>query len=198
MQKRVELMAIVLTVILFNVCSRETPLEANFSVDITADPLVSTGGQKTIQLAANVSWSASTSYDWLTVSPSQGKGGATITIAATENNFSVVRNGTVTLTPVAGKSININISQPSNHLFNVNLREIAFEFEAESQDVTVTLTSNTGWQASSNVDCLSVSPVIGTGTANILLLQFLSSMMRTRAMSIFQRTTLLPEIVSLT
>jgi len=63
MQKRVELMALVLTVILFSVCSREMPMAPSFSVDITADSFPSTGGQKTIHLTADVSWSASTAYD---------------------------------------------------------------------------------------------------------------------------------------
>jgi len=167
MQKRVELMALVLTVILFSVCSREMPMAPSFSVDITADSFPSTGGQKTIHLTADVSWSASTSDDWLTISPSQGKGETSITITATVNNSPVARNGKVTLISMAGKSININISQPSNHLFNVDLRDV--EFEAESQDVTVILTSNTAWQASSNVDWLSVCPATGTGTASILV-----------------------------
>lgn len=148
-------------------CSSETSLAPSFSVDITADSFPPTGGSKTINLSSNIAWSASTSDDWLTVSPNQGKEGRTITITATVNNTPSTRKGNVTLLPQVGEAIHINVSQPSNHLFSVEMREVTFE--AEAQDISVTLTSNTAWQISSNVDWLSVSPASGSGTASIIL-----------------------------
>ena len=157
---------ILLTITLLS-CSKEEPLIPLFSVDITADSFSPTGDSKTISLSSNVSWSASSSDGWFTVSPTSGVGDATITLTATENNTPTTRKGLVTLTPKTGDAIKINVSQSSNLLFSADVREVTMD--AKPQDTTVTVTSNTPWQASSNVEWLSVIPVSGSGDGILTL-----------------------------
>lgn len=152
---------------LFFSCSNEKPVVPIFSVDITADSFAAEGGSKTITLASNVSWSASSNQDWLSVVPANGTGRTTITLTAAENNTVAARTAVVTITPQTGDAIKINISQATNYQFHVDLKEISFE--AEQEEAMVALTSKTTWQVASNADWLTVSPQNGIGDATLIL-----------------------------
>ena len=157
----------VLLVLLFFACSKEQTIVPQFSVDITADSFPPTGGIKTITLSSDLSWSTLSSHDWLTVSPESGTGNATLTLTATENNTPSTRKGSVTLSPETGDAIRITVSQSSNLIFAIDARELILD--ASPQDTVVVVTSNSPWQASSNVEWLSVTPMSGPGDGVLTL-----------------------------
>lgn len=158
---------IILCSFLFNFCSSEEPFIPRFSVDFTADSFPAMGGSKSITLTSNISWSASSNVEWLSVSPTSGKESALLTLTASENNTPADRKGTVTLTPQTGDPIKINVSQPTDHQFSVDISEVVFE--SSPGEMTIHLTAKTSWQVSSGADWLKVNPGSGTGNGTLIL-----------------------------
>ena len=162
-----KIIIIILGSFLLSFCSEEEPFIPRFSVDFTADSFPAKGGSKTITLTSNISWSASSNVDWLSVSPTSGKEGATLTLTASENNTPAGRQATVTLTPQTGNPIKINISQPTDHQFSVSVSEVTLE--SGPGEFSLDITARTSWQASSNADWLTVTPGSGTGNETLIL-----------------------------
>jgi len=59
--------------------------------------LPATEAKQTVKLSCNTSWTASSGASWLTVTPSSGRGPATLTLAATLNTTTTQRTATVTV-----------------------------------------------------------------------------------------------------
>lgn len=57
---------------------------------------------KDISVNANVSWTAATNDDWISIDPSSGTGNATVSVMVAENTETTSRVGTVTFTQDAG------------------------------------------------------------------------------------------------
>ena len=55
-----------------------------------------------VTVTANVSWTAVSNDDWITINTSSGNGNATVSVTVTENNSTSSRTGTVTFTQDAG------------------------------------------------------------------------------------------------
>lgn len=159
---------IILSSFLLSFCSSEEPLIPRFSVDFMADSFPAKGGSKTIILTSNISWSASSNADWLSVNPTSGKEGASITLTASANNTPTGRKGVVTLTPNTGDPIKINVSQSTDHQFSVDQSEVMFESRAS--EASILLTAKTSWQVSSDAEWLTVSPGNGSGNGTLTLI----------------------------
>ncbi|MCL4848530.1 MAG: hypothetical protein KJ066_18445 [Acidobacteria bacterium] len=85
-----------------------------FTLDQTAWAPVASASTTSVALAASYAdapWTASSDHDWLTVTPAQGLGSATLTLAATANASSEVRSATVT---IAGHAIVVSQSPPGS------------------------------------------------------------------------------------
>lgn len=163
-----KIVSIILSSFFLGFCSETTPFIPMFSVDIMADSFPAKGGAKTITLKSNISWSASSSVDWLSVNPTSGKEGVILTLTATENNTVAERKGVVTLIPLTGVPIKINVSQPTSHQFSVDVSEVVLQ--SGPVEFPVVVTTSTSWQASSNAEWLTLSPGSSSTNGTLTLL----------------------------
>jgi len=121
----------------------------------------------TSMVSSNTSWAATSSEDWLTVSPASGTGNGTVTFTAKQNTTVAQRTATVTLAATGVNPVTITITQQAgNALLFVSSPQLAIGKE-EASTATSIVTSNTSWTASSNDVWLTVSPVSGTGNSTL-------------------------------
>ena len=78
-----------------------TPTELEFSAD---------GNSLTVNLTSNGKWATSTADSWLTISPKEGEGNATLTITAAANETEKVRKGSFSVNGPS-KKITVSVQQ---------------------------------------------------------------------------------------
>jgi hypothetical protein len=86
-----------------------TGTASNLNVSPTSLSVASGGGNNTISVTSNVSWSVTDNQSWISVSPTSGSNNGSFTVT-TSNNTSASRSGTVTVTG-GGITRTINVSQ---------------------------------------------------------------------------------------
>lgn len=99
----------ILLIILAAACEEEDPVVLSatpLSKDLTKD-----AGNFTVTIIGNTDWIASSSDSWCTVSPSSGKGDATLTITYSANEGDAPRNATITITGKLVPPISITVTQ---------------------------------------------------------------------------------------
>ena len=135
-----------------------TPESLSFSAE---------GGNKSISVTSNSSWTASSSDAWLTLSNDSGEGDATLTMTAQENTSIANRTASVTIKGEGG-TFTINVTQEGAiPLFDVTptLRS----FTAEGGSTPINVSSNQTWTASVSADWITLSAMEGTGNATLSL-----------------------------
>ncbi len=80
-------------------CTIEIPESLTVS---TLQPLGPEAGSYDVSVNANVSWTAVSNTDWMTIATSSGSGDATVVLSVTENTETSSRVGTLTFTQDAG------------------------------------------------------------------------------------------------
>ena len=133
-----------------------SPESLSFSAD---------GGNKSITVTSNLSWTATSSDAWLTLSNSSGEGDATLTVMAQENPSTSSRTASVTF---KGKDITFTVivtQEGASPAFSVTPTTLSFTSSGGSQSVSIK--SNQTWTASFDVSWLSLSTASGTGDATV-------------------------------
>ena len=126
-------------------------------IDVTTSPsaaIQAVGGEATIEFIASADWSASTSSDWISISPTSGTAGsAKITVKVAENTTYDERNGSITIKSGTA-SQNITITQKQIDTLIISQNEYVV---ASSGDVIkVELQSNCDYEIRMpNVDWIS-------------------------------------------
>ena len=154
-------------------CKDDDP---ELSVNKTSISLQANGdGDKDITVtASHTDWNASVTDGsaWLRVN----KNGQLATVSVDANTTTQTRTGRFTITATADASLSyvITVSQAgADGVISLSMSSIEFESEGGSQ--TITVTSNSGWNASSNQGWLTVSPSSGnaptsdSGTTSVTL-----------------------------
>lgn len=112
-------------------------------VDVTSKPsaaIQTTGGDATIEFTASADWSASTSADWISISPTSGTAGsAKITVKVAENTTYDERNGSVTIKSGTA-SQNITITQKQKDAIILTSSKV--EVNAEAGEATIEVKAN--------------------------------------------------------
>ncbi|GEM_PF-304509 len=136
-----------------------------FSVTPTSASFNSSGGSKTLTISSNQAWTVSSDAAWLTLSETSGSGNATLSITAETNNSISSRSGTATF-KAGGMSYTVNISQEgAAHTFNVTPTSASFTSSGGS--ISLTITSNQSWTASTSATWLTLSNDSGSGDATL-------------------------------
>lgn len=113
----------------------------------------STGGNHTIEILTNDTWTASVDndVDWLAISAASGSGNAKLTLTAEDNPSVNVRSTTVTMETKSGINYIIYVSQKARSL-TVSAKQLVFMAKGgDSEAVTVTcdgtysITSTASW-----------------------------------------------------
>jgi len=124
--------------------------------------------KKTVDVTANVSWTAVSNQSWLTVAPGSGFGNATVTFTALENTSTTSRVALVTFSATGLSNQTVTITQDAGGVsyLNVNQSDLSFNATANSPQ-KIDITSNVAWTASSSQSWLTLSSATGTGVASI-------------------------------
>ena len=157
------LLAIVMTATLsvgLSSCSKDDDPE--LSVNKTSISLQANGdGDKDVTVSAShTDWNVSVTDGsaWLRVN----KNGQLATVSVDANTTTQTRTGKFTITATADASLSYVITVSQAGVDGViSLSVSSIEFQSEGGSETVTVTSNSGWNASSNQGWLTVSPSSG-------------------------------------
>lgn len=124
------------------------------------------GSLATIDVLSNANWKATTSNDWLTVSPTGYNGNATLSISALANNQLQNRNGIVILTATGADTVRIEVIQAPGTPF-LSASETELTFEADSTIAGIQIQSNTTWTATTTANWLTFSKNEGSETDSL-------------------------------
>ena len=124
------------------------------------------GGEFDIAVAANVAWTVTGLPDWMTCSPAEGSGSATVvvTVLAVSGDFGASRTADVV---VGNAELNATlhvlqtVAQPATISVTPNTLEIACEGESK----TVEVTCDDAWTASANEDWVTLDKTQADGDA---------------------------------
>ncbi len=138
------------------------------SVNTNTAGVSASAGSATVNLTANVIWTASSNQSWCTVSPASGNANATLTISATANTSISQRTATITIsgTNVASQTITFTQTAASS---NLSLSTNALSVSANGSTVTANVLSNLAWSASSNQSWCTVTPSTGTNNGTLTM-----------------------------
>lgn len=112
-----------------------------------------------------VQWTASSSVDWISLSPTQGTGSGTVNVSVMDNDAGPLRTGIVRIQAydfiqevvVVQNGLYLNVDCPS------------LSFGSTGGEVLLSVKTNDGWRAQTNSEWLTISETEGDGDCNILL-----------------------------
>ena len=144
--------------------------QAGFVYTLTVNPTslnyTAAGESKTVTITSNTTWSATSSENWLTISPASGNNNGSITAVAEANTSAQQRTATITISGENVESKTISVTQAGfSYTLTVNPSSLSYTAEGESK--TVTVTSNTTWSATSSESWLTISPASGSNNGTI-------------------------------
>jgi hypothetical protein len=117
---------------------------AELSLAVSALSFFAAAKDTSIALSSNMDWTAVSSDEWLTVSPSNGNGDAILIIAVTENTSVAERSGTIMVSIEGSLSLEIAVSQPGVYGDEVKLDIISAVASTEqNEDGKTNIASNT-------------------------------------------------------
>lgn len=125
------------------------------------------GGSQTFNIKANCAWTASSTDDWLTLSPVSGNGNSSVTVSAQANSsVTAERTATITIKTNEGLQRSIHVVQSRNtELLSFNVDELSFVSKGETK--TLSIQSNTSWTLQGAEDWFTLSAMQGKGNQDI-------------------------------
>lgn len=128
---------------------------ATLAVTPSNQNVTASAGSTNFTVTSNSGWTASSSAGWCTVTPS-GSGNGTIVANYEENTTTVARVATITVTVSGLPSTTVTVTQAAAASLSVSPTNQNVTSSAGTTNFTVT--SNSGWVASSNAGWCSVTP----------------------------------------
>ena len=155
-------------------------------VEFSASSLEMTDGvdEKTITVKSNTSWTISSYPSWVTVTPTSGEGTQNVTIKTADNPNTSKREGTIKATQ-AGVSLeaSLTITQLGK---TFDYGQSTIECSDKAQTLSVMISSNGSWTASSIDSWITVKPssASGNGTLSIAVTENTADDARTGKVSL--------------
>ena len=144
-------------------------LPASVTVAPNQWPVGASGGTTPVTLTvspADLPWSATSSADWLVMTPSVGTGSSTVTVSALPTTSEQTRTATVT---IAGEAMTVT-QAPGTASFSVDPASWSVESLGGVRQIAVTsVLSDSPWTARAADSWLVVSPSAGTGSGVVTL-----------------------------
>ena len=126
-------------------------------------------GSASIDLSANVAWTASSNQTWLTISKSSGSGNDNISVSASANTATSARSATVTIIGTGVSTQTITVTQ-GGILSVLTVSANSLNVSAvDASTATFDISANVAWTANSNQTWLTISNLSGTGNQKITL-----------------------------
>lgn len=90
----------------------QTAGATSLSVSPSTIDLAATGGDTTITITSNTSWTVTSDENWLTIVPSSGSGNGTLTLTLEANPSSSARSATINVSGTGAASQTVVVTQP--------------------------------------------------------------------------------------
>jgi endoglucanase Acf2 len=124
--------------------------------------------KKTIDVSANINWTAVSNQSWLSVSPASAFGNTTVTLTAQENPTTSTRTATVTFSGSGVSDQVVTVTQDAGGVPYILVNPVSMNFIATANTAqNIEITSNVSWTASSNQTWLTLSTTSGSAVAVI-------------------------------
>jgi len=142
------------------------------TLDVSSNNLTiesTNGSTANFSVTSNTSWNASSDQSWLSLNPPSGNGNLTVVATAEANLTTSSRSGTIFLSAPGTTSKSISVTQAAGAAtLKVSTTSINIGAMANSSS-SVTITSNTSWDISSDQPWLEVNPENGIGNQLVTL-----------------------------
>jgi hypothetical protein len=135
-----------------------TPPDVNF---------VEQGGIQIISVSSNVSWTATETESWLSVSPDNGSDDGSFTITCDANPDFNPRSGSIEVQGAGIIQIITVTQQAASPSLAVNPNSVSFSGTGGNE--TITVDANIGWTVTENASWLSVDPDNGSGNGSFVI-----------------------------
>jgi len=127
------------------------------------------GEQKSFDVASNTAWEVShDAPSWLTVSPTDGMDGGTVTVTAEANPVVAQRTATITISSADLEAQSISVTQ-DGALPMLTVSTNTFDFRASSEQKAFNISSNIPWTVSSSASWLTLSPENGSNDGMVIV-----------------------------
>lgn len=150
---------------------QHAPIHYYIGIDPTVLAFDYLGGEQTVNVLCEGSWTASVDDDWITLGATSGNGNMELTVAVTENEvISQTRESKVKFLSETGEFVFLDIKQdgaPDPHYLEVTPTVI--ELDKNGDVAEVTISCNEDWTASVQDNWVSLSATSGTGDGTITL-----------------------------
>ena len=144
---------------------------------------VSEGETKIVSISSNTIWSATSSADWLSVTPASGSNNGTLIVIA-EANASITQRSALIL--ISGEHVEtqlVSVVQAGyNYVLEVN--PTSLNYIVSGEDKIVTITSNTSWMVTSTANWLTASQTSGSNNASFVAVATENTLPQVRTASI--------------
>jgi hypothetical protein len=125
----------------------------------------SSAGNTSIAVSSNVSWTASESVSWLTISGGSGSNNGSFTIITTANTSTSPRTATVTVSGAGVSNQTITVTQAGATVTNIlTVSPSSISPTSSAGNTSIAVSSNVSWTASESISWLTISG--GSGSNN--------------------------------
>ena len=111
-------------------CAQSYASSNTLSVSPSSLNYTAKGGSKTVTVTSNTSWTATSSANWLTISPASGSNNGTITAVATANTSSSQRTATITISGNGVSARTVSVTQAGTGGSGQGTTSFTYDFEA--------------------------------------------------------------------
>ena len=118
-------------------------------------------GKKTIELTSNTHWTGTSDSEWVTLSPTSGDGSASVTVTVHENELPVSRTAVLKFN-VQDVERTVTVTQAA--MPSVEISRTFATVRAAGEEISLTMTSNVDWTATTGNSWISVEPSEGVGS----------------------------------
>lgn len=165
--------------------------QAPASITASSDPVVfgNTAGSATVDVDAEVAWTATTANSWIELSPQSGQAGkSALTINVSPNASANERAGYIVLAIGGKEKIQIPVRQRGIY---VETKQSTLDYESTGGKLQLDVESNTSWKVTSCPQWLQLSQTEGQGnkSINVTASDNLSTTLRTGTIEIAQPGT---------
>ena len=144
--------------------------EIKFTEDIVTSGISIESAEQSITLSfsTNVAWSATTSADWLTISPSSGEAGKhSVKVEVEENRTGQPRSATITISDKESmQKVSVTVRQETLKA-SLTVSPESLEFSANKGEEMLNVTSNTDWVITKDAEWITLDSDKGKGLATI-------------------------------
>lgn len=139
----------------------------SFSVDNTYLTFSDKEGTSLVTITTDGKWNATTNSSWISITPTEGEGNATLKVSVLENLSDDDRSDAINL-KMGEKSVKITVYQQGK-FFTVNSNNL--QFDSKGGTLKVNVNTNEQWTATlaANTSWATITPTSGEGSCELMV-----------------------------